>query len=387
MDKNGFSIIFIAIAVAVISTIGIGGYIFVSKQAPTLEDGGQVQKENLNIETVNTEKAGIQEILSPNEPETEKTTQPAEKTEPAPQKEPVSVRPYFGAVCSDGTLHNRCSTTQPFICTSGKLQDDCRTCGCPDSRVCFWDGTCGEIIFPKKDIEPHKSWDKINFVLSGLGVTPVLIDNERRIAPNEPEREQMKESLAYIVYIFDELFRGTPINSFLKEFKEIRLNVGCCYDLVSGHIWKGDLESFQISLLSSFLEAEGIPSTDRYMIIAIHEIGHVIHQNLSNAEPQIRKEFDAICWAEGELKIECQEREKSFVPFTMTALKPLAKIESQKSVPPYYYSLTDVGEDFAETLVAYIASPDEFRGLAEKFPKLVEKYKFMKTRIFGNKEF
>ena len=123
------------------------------------------------------------------------------------------------------------------------------------------------------------------------------------------------------------------------------------------------------------------------MIVAIHEIGHVIHQNLSKVEPTIYEEFNTICWVENGLIEGCQEREKSFVPTTMTSLKPLRNMESQKSVPPDYYSLKDAGEDFAETLAAYIASPTEFRNLAGKFPKLAQKYEFMKARIFGGKEF
>ena len=381
--QKGFAPLIIIVIATIVIGAGVGSYIFISKQkltppVPPTEITGEATESEVSLEM---------EIAPESIPKTDKAVPTEKKAESVVRKEPPSVKPASWADCSDGTRHNQCSATQPLICTSGKLKDDCRTCGCPDSRVCSWDGTCDEIIFPKESIEPYASWQKINPILSALNVVPVLIENERKIAPNELERERMKESLAYVVYIFDELFRGTPIRGFLKEFKEIRLNVGCCYDLVFGHISKANLEFFQISLLSSFLAAEGIPSTDRYMIIAIHEIGHVIHQNLSKTEPAIYEEFNTICWVENGLIEGCQEREKSFVPDTMTILKPLRNMESQKSVPPYYYSLKDVGEDFAETLAAYIASPVEFRNLAGKFPKLAKKYEFMKTRIFGGKEF
>ena len=385
MNQKGFSQIVLGIIVAVILAVGMGGYVFVSKQKLTPSvPSKEIIREEKAVPGIPLET----EVAPESIPKTENVAPTEKKTESVVQKEPPSVKPADWAGCSDGTLHNnQCSATQPLICASGKLKDDCRTCGCPDSRVCSWDGTCAEIIFSKESIEPYASWQKINPVLSALNVAPVLIESERKITPNELEREQMKESLAYVVYIFEELFRGTPIKSFLKEFKEVRMNLLCCVDIISGPLWKGELEFFQISLLSSFLSAEGIPSKDRYMIVAIHEIGHVIHQNLSKVEPTIYEEFNTICWVENGLIEGCQEREKSFVPSTMTLLKPLRNMESQKSVPPDYYSLKDAGEDFAETLAAYIASPTEFRNLAGKFPKLAQKYEFMKARIFGGKEF
>ena len=244
----------LGIIIAVILAVGMGGDVFVSKQKLT----PSVPSE----EIIREEKAvpGIpleMEVAPESIPKTENVAPTEKKTESVVQKEPPSVKPADWAGCSGGTLHNnQCSATQPLICASGKLKDDCRTCGCPDSRVCSWDGTCAEIIFSKESIEPYASWQKINPILSALNVVPVLIENERKITPNEFEREQMKESLAYVVYIFEELFRGTPIKSFLKEFKEVRINLACCISIIDGFLWKAELEFFQISLLSSFLSAE-----------------------------------------------------------------------------------------------------------------------------------
>jgi hypothetical protein len=47
------------------------------------------------------------------------------------------------AVCSDGTLYNKCSTvTKPKYCQFGSLIDNCESCGCPSGQLCNEDLTC-----------------------------------------------------------------------------------------------------------------------------------------------------------------------------------------------------------------------------------------------------
>lgn len=369
--------------IVVVLVLIIGGYIFISKQKLTpLASPTEITQE----EAVESDASQEMEIATESIPKTEEVAPTEKKTEIAAPKEPLQIWSGY-ASCADGTRHNQCSATQPLICTSGKLNDDCRTCGCPNNRICATGGNCVELLFPPEVVAPYNSWAKINPALEGLGVTAVLIDEDRKIIPNEDEREKMKNSLAYIIYIFEELYQGTPIKSFLLEFKEIRLHVESGFSLTYGTLAKADMNFLQLSLLSSFLAGEGIPNTDRYMIFALHESGHVIHENLAITQPTIKERFDTICWSGDELKIDCQEREKAFVPTTMTFLKPFKDLESQKYVPLDYYALKNVNEDFAETIVAYVVSPKEFRGLAAQYPILKQKYDFMKTNIFGGKEF
>lgn len=383
MNRTGFSQIILLGIIAVLILVGVGGYIFISKQklTPLAPPTEITQKE-----AEESEASQEMEIATELIPKAEEVAPIEKKTKVAAPKEPLPIGSGY-ASCADGTRHNQCSATQPLICTSGKLNDDCRTCGCPDSRVCATGGNCVELLFPPEVVAPYNSWAKINPALEGLGVTAVLIEEDRKIIPNEDEREKMKNSLAYVIYVFEELYQGTPIKSFLGEFKEIRLNVVSGYSLTHGPLAKADKDFLQIPLLSSFLAGEGIPSTDRYIIFALHESGHVIHENLAITRPTIRERFDTICWTGDELKIGCQEREKAFVPVTMTSIKPLKDFESQRHVPPEYYALKNVKEDFAETIVAYVVSPKELRGLAAQYPILKQKYDFMKTDVFGGKEF
>lgn len=51
------------------------------------------------------------------------------------------------------------------------------------------------------------------------------------------------------------------------------------------------------------------------------------------------------------------------------------------------YAMTDPFEDFAETYNYYILHGDEFRALTTKNDILLNKYNFLKTRIFNGKEF
>lgn len=388
MNQRGFSQAILLGIIAALILAGASGYVFISKQKLTPLTPSAPSTEITQEEALGSETSQEMEIATESIPKTEEVAPTEKKMGATAPKEPLPIGSGY-ASCADGTRHRQCSATQPLICISGKLDNDCRTCGCPNNRICAIGGHCVELLFPPEVVAPYNSWEKINPFLANLGVEVKFKYYDTTILPNDAEREQLKESLAYIMYIFEELFRDTPVKSFLKEFKEIRINykVGASFSEIGGTFWRGDKDFFQISLLENFLSVEGIPSTDRYMIIAMHEIGHVVHENLSVVAPEIRSEFDGACWLDNQLKIVCQEREKSFVPMTMTIIKPFKDFESQRYAPPEYYALKNVKEDFAETFAAYIASPKEFRGLAAQYPILKQKYDFMKTNIFGGKEF
>lgn len=88
----------------------------------------------------------------------------------------------IGKNCADGTRTGDCSAAKPLYCESGKLSNDCRTCGCPKGTLCGKEGLCES---PK----PVQEGFQVFFV-------PVNYD------PNDPEFlarvQQLGESLKSI---------------------------------------------------------------------------------------------------------------------------------------------------------------------------------------------
>jgi hypothetical protein len=56
----------------------------------------------------------------------------------------ISSPPTTPQQCSDGTLHNQCSSNKPYFCNNNQLINDCNTCGCPSGKQCT-NNQCTEI--------------------------------------------------------------------------------------------------------------------------------------------------------------------------------------------------------------------------------------------------
>lgn len=57
--------------------------------------------------------------------------------------------------CSDGTLYDYCSDTQPKFCENGQLIDEASLCGCPDGYVISQDNSCTPYVYRCIDGTPY----------------------------------------------------------------------------------------------------------------------------------------------------------------------------------------------------------------------------------------
>lgn len=282
--------------------------------------------------------------------------------------------------CWDGTSFNQCSATKPRYCDAdGVLKDNmCDVCGCAEGSECKYDGTCiiSLSIFPKEAVELYANWEKINSILSEFDITVTLVDEDgKQITPTESEKEKMRESLKYVAYVLDTIFRGTALRGMLQMI-ELR-PAGFFYS------W-GSFILFNL--------VEKADNLNQYTAQIIHEMAHSVDAGLWPAE-RIIETFRLICWDKDEegywtypppiMKDSCfSEKEKAFIPTPLATQKTSATESMSK-----FYSDTNFKEDFAESVTAYVVSPNEFRDLASKYPKLSEKYEFIKIYVFNGREF
>src|SRR3989344_6837510 len=101
MNQKGFSQIVLGIIVAVILAVGMGGYVFVSKQKLTPSvPSKEIIREEKAVPGIPLET----EVAPESIPKTENAALTEKKTESVVQKEPPSVKPAdYWAGCSDGT--------------------------------------------------------------------------------------------------------------------------------------------------------------------------------------------------------------------------------------------------------------------------------------------
>ncbi|MEA2036919.1 MAG: M64 family metallopeptidase, partial [Nanoarchaeota archaeon] len=76
--------------------------------------------------------------------------------------------PTFAGVqkCSDGTTYSLCSDDKPNLCNSGRLEQNCQNCGCPEGQECQKDGSCTKSLCIEMQYNGNPA-DKLDILFIG----------------------------------------------------------------------------------------------------------------------------------------------------------------------------------------------------------------------------
>lgn len=118
--------------------------------------------------------------------------------------------------------------------------------------------------------------------------------------------------------------------------------------------------------------------------VLLHELGHVTDLGPSTAgkSKSINKAF-----SDGPYKIPEDDPSIGFYSICFASSRKLAPKKCTRNDFVSQYAKSEAFEDFAESMNVYITDNRNFYKKAKKYPKLMEKYEFIKNNIFDGKEF
>ncbi len=122
--------------------------------------------------------------------------------------------------------------------------------------------------------------------------------------------------------------------------------------------------------------------SEEFFGVMIHEIGHNVDLGyLAETDKKKKSEFNdgKKSVYEGDLSLD----------FYRISWENDKKRKKTASNPDFVsgYAMTDPFEDFAETYIYYVLHNKDFKSKTQTSDKLLEKYQFMKNKIFDGKEF
>ena len=123
--------------------------------------------------------------------------------------------------------------------------------------------------------------------------------------------------------------------------------------------------------------------TDAELVgVLVHEIGHIV----DTGKYQGNFLFGASGFRDGDTPVYNDDPSKDFYALSFVDEKTLRADASPLDFVSGY-GMSDPFEDFAESYNYYVLHGNEFRKLARSNHVLRQKYNFLKTRIFGGKEY